>query len=159
MIIVPIREATNSSRRTLSENTPVPEAARARTALVTAFGFDFVPGNLAAELALRQAGPDATRLEVAVSARDGTHWPVLRRDLLDPLLDAHVTPRSERAALEIMECLVENRLHRAVPLPDIMIASIAAVERLTVLHDDRDFERIHEVYGEPVVERLGLVSS
>lgn len=41
-----------------------PEAARARTALLTAFGFDFVPGNLAAELALRSAGADASRLEV-----------------------------------------------------------------------------------------------
>lgn len=101
----------------------------------------------------------ATRLEVAVSARDATHWPVLRQDLLDPLLDAWATPHSERAALEIMECLVVNRLHRTVPLPDVMIASIAAVERLTVLHDDRDFERIHEVYGGPVVERLAPVSS
>jgi short subunit dehydrogenase-like uncharacterized protein len=41
-----------------------PAAARARTALLTAFGFDFVPGNLAAELVLRAAGPQATRLEV-----------------------------------------------------------------------------------------------
>jgi short subunit dehydrogenase-like uncharacterized protein len=41
-----------------------PEAARGRTALLTAFGYDFVPGNLAAELVLREAGPAATRLEV-----------------------------------------------------------------------------------------------
>jgi len=41
-----------------------PAAARAGTALLTAFGFDFVPGNLAAELALQVAGPAATRLDV-----------------------------------------------------------------------------------------------
>lgn len=41
-----------------------PAAAREGTALLTAFGYDFVPGNLAAELVLREAGPDATRLEV-----------------------------------------------------------------------------------------------
>jgi short subunit dehydrogenase-like uncharacterized protein len=41
-----------------------PAAARTGTALLTAFGFDYVPGNLAAELALSAAGPEATRLEV-----------------------------------------------------------------------------------------------
>jgi hypothetical protein len=41
-----------------------PAAARARTALVTAFGYDFVPGNLAAELVLAAAGPRAARLAV-----------------------------------------------------------------------------------------------
>ena len=46
-----------------------PAAARAGTALVTAFGYDFVPGNLAAELALRAAGPRASRLEVGYFSR------------------------------------------------------------------------------------------
>ena len=32
--------------------------------LVTAFGYDWVPGNLAGALALRDAGPDATRVEI-----------------------------------------------------------------------------------------------
>lgn len=98
----------------------------------------------------------ATRLEIAVSARDAQDWPGLRRRLLAPLVDAGSTPRSEAIAMEMMEALIKNRLHRAVPLPDIMIASIAAAENLTVLHDDRDFERIHEVYGRPAVERLAL---
>lgn len=97
-----------------------------------------------------------TRLEVAVSARDPGHWPSLRRALLAPLLEAHATPRSEAVAMEIMSALVAARLHRAVPLPDVMIASIAVVDRLTVLHDDRDFDRIREVYGAPDGERLRL---
>jgi short subunit dehydrogenase-like uncharacterized protein len=46
-----------------------PAAARAGTALLTAFGYDFVPGNLAAELVLRVAGPEATRLEVGYFTR------------------------------------------------------------------------------------------
>jgi short subunit dehydrogenase-like uncharacterized protein len=46
-----------------------PAAARAGAALLTAFGYDFVPGNLAAELALRAAGPAATRLEVGYFSR------------------------------------------------------------------------------------------
>ncbi len=39
-----------------------PRAAAAGSALLTAFGYDFVPGNLAAALALRQAGSAATRI-------------------------------------------------------------------------------------------------
>lgn len=97
-----------------------------------------------------------TRLEVAVSARNVDHWAVLRRDLMDPLVDAKTSPRSERIALEIMDALVAGRLHRSVPLPDVLVASIAVAEGLTVLHDDRDFERIREVYGEPAAERLVL---
>jgi short subunit dehydrogenase-like uncharacterized protein len=41
-----------------------PAAARAGSALVTAFGFDWVPGNLAGALALREAGAAATRVEI-----------------------------------------------------------------------------------------------
>ncbi|WP_258081546.1 saccharopine dehydrogenase family protein [Nocardia nova] len=39
------------------------EARQAGVALLTAFGFDYVPGNLAAALALRDA-PDATRVDI-----------------------------------------------------------------------------------------------
>ena len=42
-----------------------PPAARAGAALMTAMGFDFVPGQLAGALALEEAGEAATRVEVA----------------------------------------------------------------------------------------------
>lgn len=95
-----------------------------------------------------------TVLEVAVSARNADHWPVLRRGLLAPLLTLEATPRSEAVAVEIMTALVAAGLHRSVPLPDVLVASLAAANRLAVLHDARDFERIHQVYGAPDVERL-----
>ena len=41
-----------------------PEAATAGCGLVTAFGYDTVPGNLAGALALRDAGPAARRVDV-----------------------------------------------------------------------------------------------
>ncbi|MCA1825116.1 MAG: trans-acting enoyl reductase family protein [Mycobacteriales bacterium] len=41
-----------------------PEAAAAGVGLVTAFGYDYVPGNLAGALALRQASDAATRVDV-----------------------------------------------------------------------------------------------
>jgi short subunit dehydrogenase-like uncharacterized protein len=42
-----------------------PGARAAGCALLTAFGYDFVPGNLAGALALRDAGEAATRMDIA----------------------------------------------------------------------------------------------
>ena len=46
-------------------------AVASRTALLTAFGYDWVPGNLAAALALKDAGPAATRVEIGYFSRGG----------------------------------------------------------------------------------------
>ena len=48
-----------------------PEAERSGAALLTAFGYDFVPGNLAGALALREAGEAATRVDVGYYTRGG----------------------------------------------------------------------------------------
>lgn len=97
-----------------------------------------------------------TWLEVVVSARDAGHWPSMRKALLEPLVQVYTTPRSEAVAVEIMEALLAEGLHRSVPLPDVMIAALAVVDRLTVLHHDRDFDRIAAAYGAPAVERLAM---
>jgi short subunit dehydrogenase-like uncharacterized protein len=51
-----------------------PRAVSSGSVLLTAFGYDFVPGNLAAGLALRDAGERAVRVEVGYFApsRDGS---------------------------------------------------------------------------------------
>ncbi len=41
-----------------------PRARASGSALLTAMGYDYLPGNLAAALALRDAGPSATRVEI-----------------------------------------------------------------------------------------------
>jgi len=46
-----------------------PRAERTGAVLLTAFGYDFVPGNLAGALALRAAGPAATRVQVGYFVR------------------------------------------------------------------------------------------
>ena len=46
-----------------------PRAERAGAVLLTAFGYDYVPGNLAGALALQAAGPAATRVRVGYFAR------------------------------------------------------------------------------------------
>lgn len=39
--------------------------------------------------------------------------------------------------------------HRAVPLPDLLIAACAEQADLKVLHHDADFDRIGELTGQP----------
>ncbi len=48
-----------------------PRAERAGVGLVTAFGYDWVPGNLAGALALRDAGQAATRIDVGYFTTGG----------------------------------------------------------------------------------------
>lgn len=48
-----------------------PTAERSGSALVTAFGFDFIPGNLAGTLALERAGGAASAVRVAYVVRGG----------------------------------------------------------------------------------------
>jgi predicted nucleic acid-binding protein len=53
-------------------------------------------------------------------------------------------------ALEVQSMLAERSQHRAVPLPDLLVASCAEGAGLTVLHYDADFERIAKLTGQPV---------
>jgi short subunit dehydrogenase-like uncharacterized protein len=46
-----------------------PRAAEAGSALLTAFGYDYVPGNLAGALAVRAAGPAASRVDIGYFLR------------------------------------------------------------------------------------------
>jgi predicted nucleic acid-binding protein len=45
-------------------------------------------------------------------------------------------------ALEVQAKLAQRSQHRAVPLPDLLIAACAEQAGLTVLHYDADYERI-----------------
>jgi predicted nucleic acid-binding protein len=51
-------------------------------------------------------------------------------------------------ALEVQAKLAERSQHRAVPLPDLLVAACAENARLTVLHYDADYERIAELTGQ-----------
>jgi len=53
-----------------------------------------------------------------------------------------------RRALEVQAMLAERSRHRAVPLPDLLIAACAEQAGLTVLHYDSDFDRIAELTGQ-----------
>jgi predicted nucleic acid-binding protein len=53
-------------------------------------------------------------------------------------------------ALEVQGKLAKRSQHRAVPLPDLIVAACAEGSGLTVLHYDADYDRIAEITGQPV---------
>lgn len=56
---------------------------------------------------------------------------------------------SVRRALEVQAMLAERSQHRAVPLPDLLVAACAERAGLAILHYDADFERIADLTGQP----------
>lgn len=52
-------------------------------------------------------------------------------------------------AIEVQSKLVGKSLHRSVKLPDLLIAATAERHGVTMLHYDRDYDRIAEVTGQP----------
>jgi predicted nucleic acid-binding protein len=53
-------------------------------------------------------------------------------------------------ALEVQAKLAKRSQHRAVPLPDLLIAACAERAGLTVLHYDADYDRIAKLTGQRV---------
>jgi len=53
-------------------------------------------------------------------------------------------------ALEVQAMLAERSQHRAVPLPDLLVAACAEGAGLAVLHYDADFDRIAKLTGQRV---------
>jgi predicted nucleic acid-binding protein len=86
-------------------------------------------------------------LELLYSARDRATY----RSLVEALRGMPRVPLDEESvnrALGVQAMLAERSQHRAVPLPDLLVAACAERAELTVLHYDADFERIAELTGQ-----------
>jgi predicted nucleic acid-binding protein len=97
-----------------------------------------------------------TELEVGYSARSGADYDATRQELLDLLIPVPMPVRAEERAREFQRDLVLRGQHRGVSIPDLVLAAIADIEELTILHYDADFDLISEVTSQPtewVVER------
>ena len=90
-----------------------------------------------------------TELEVGFSARSTRDYNTTRRTLIDYLLPVLVSPRAEQRAREVQAALVRRAHHRAVSVPDLLVAAIAETERLSVLHYDSDFDLIATITAQP----------
>jgi predicted nucleic acid-binding protein len=53
-----------------------------------------------------------------------------------------------KRSLEVQAMLAERSQHRAIPLPDLLVAACAEQAGLAVLHYDADFERIAKLTGQ-----------
>ena len=97
-----------------------------------------------------------TRLEVGYSARSGQD---LRTGFAQPPLASmpveYMTPAIEDRAVEVLTLLADRGQHRALSVPDLIIAATAELAGLTVLHLDKDFDVIADITGQPV-ERLNV---
>jgi predicted nucleic acid-binding protein len=67
----------------------------------------------------------------------------------------HLTPAIEDRAIEVQLLVADRGHHRAPSIPDLMIAAVAELAGLVVLHIDKDFDLIASITGQPV-ERLRL---
>lgn len=90
-----------------------------------------------------------TELEVVYSARSRADHERIERDVLAPLTRVITPVAAETRAREIQAALVARGQHRAVAIPDLMVAAVAQVEGLTVLHYDGDFDLIAAITGQP----------
>jgi short subunit dehydrogenase-like uncharacterized protein len=80
-----------------------PRAASGGSALITACGYDWVPGNLAGALALRDAGPEASRVEIGYFSTGATRPDLssgTRASIAGVMMDPAFTRRGGRIVTE-----------------------------------------------------------
>ncbi|WP_419837905.1 PIN domain nuclease [Candidatus Poriferisodalis sp.] len=100
-----------------------------------------------------------TRLELGYSARSAAEYQrQFARFPLNKMLAQDLTAAAEERAVEVQTLLVGQGHHRAPSVADLLLAAIAELEGLTILHVDKDFELIAELTGQPV-ERLAIEPS
>lgn len=92
-----------------------------------------------------------TLLEIGYSARDasdldaGLHGPPVGSMPIE-----YATPIAEDRAVHVLTLLAGRGHHRPPSVPDLIIAATAETGGLVVLHDDKHFELIAEITGQPV---------
>lgn len=91
-----------------------------------------------------------TQLEVGFPARTASdHVALFSQPPMTRMPVEHSTPAIEDRALAVQGRLAERGQHRTPSVPDLLIAATAELRALTVLHDDKDFELIAAVTGQP----------
>jgi predicted nucleic acid-binding protein len=87
-------------------------------------------------------------LELLYSATSPANYKAYA-DSLGAMPQVEVSETAVRRALEVQGMLAERSQHRAVPLPDLLVAACAEQADLAVLHYDADFDRITKLTGQP----------
>ncbi len=93
----------------------------------------------------------ATLLELGHSARSSEEVEtVVHGPPVSSMPVAYLNPRMEDRAVEVMALMAARGCHRGLSVADILIAAVAELSGLTVLHYDSDFETIAQVTGQPI---------
>ncbi|WP_199033797.1 PIN domain nuclease [Glycomyces salinus] len=87
-------------------------------------------------------------MELIFGARDPSHCDRIR-DWFRGFEHLPITDDVTERSVEVRAALVERSEHRTVKLPDLIIAAAAERHRVTVLHYDKDFDRIAKITGQP----------
>ncbi|MGI8427382.1 MAG: PIN domain nuclease [Actinomycetota bacterium] len=89
-------------------------------------------------------------MELLFSARSAADMKATRGDLRQALDLIPTNQANFDRAIEVMQALSDNGLHRAAPLPDLLIAAVGEAAGLEIIHYDEDFDLISRVTGQPV---------
>ncbi len=89
-------------------------------------------------------------LELLYSTRSPADHQATRARLSLALEVAEIDQGVLDRAVDVQSLLADRSQHRGVSLPDLIIAATAERHGLTVLHYDRDFDRIGAVTGQKV---------
>jgi predicted nucleic acid-binding protein len=92
-----------------------------------------------------------TLLEIGYSARSAADLRLrTERPPVALMPVEYLTPPVEDRAVDVQGLLAERGHHRAPSVPDLLLAAVAELADLTLLHVDKDFELIAEVTGQPM---------
>jgi predicted nucleic acid-binding protein len=103
---------------------------------------------------LIQAGLVATcaviESELAWATRNGDELDLVRADRQDGYEWLAVHDEDWHRALDVQAALWHGRRVRAVGFPDLLVASVAEREQVTLLHYDSDYDLIAEITTQPM---------
>ena len=86
---------------------------------------------------------------VLAEARAALGTSTLKDTVNGALHETVMAARRRAITHEDIVAFVERGRHRSVGVADLLLAATAAIERLTVLHYDADFDLIAEITGQP----------
>ena len=89
-------------------------------------------------------------LELYYSATSHRHLVQLRSDREAGFALVDTVEADLGRAVTVLEELAKHGHHRAVSLPDLIIAAVAERHRLTVVHYDADFDHIAAITDQPM---------
>ena len=89
-------------------------------------------------------------LEVLFSARSHRDFVAIRGECTTGFPFVETSQVDFDRAIAVMEVLARRGKHRAVSIPDLLIAAVGERAGLVVVHYDADFDRIAEVTRQPM---------